>query len=134
VPTFTVWEPFKKVARASRSERFREWFRAAHARLGPVVSAAHEAGVTVLAGTDSYGTSVLPHGRVDGEVRYLAACPMPVDAAIGAACWTARSFLALPGLADGAPADLVAYAEDPRVELGILGNTARVIHRGRVIR
>ncbi|WP_327589911.1 amidohydrolase family protein [Nonomuraea sp. NBC_00507] len=134
VPTFTVWRTFEHVARASRSARFRDWFRAAHAGLGPLVSAAHEAGVTVLAGTDSYGTPVLPHGRVSGEVRHLAAAPMPAAAAIGAASWTARSFLGFPGLEPGAPADVVAYDQDPRTDVTVLDRPVRVIHRGRLVR
>lgn len=134
VPTFTVWDTFEQVARSARSERFRTWFRSAHARLGPLVSAAYEAGVTVLAGTDSYGTAALPHGKVAGEVRRLAAAPLPPMAAIGAASWTARSFLNHPGLEQNAPADLVAYDRDPRTDLGILDTPARVIHRGRVVR
>jgi imidazolonepropionase-like amidohydrolase len=134
VPTFTVWETFEQVARSARSDRFREWFRAAHAGLGPLVSAAYEAGVPVLAGTDSYGTATLPHGKVAGEVRRLAASPMPPTAAIGAASWTARSFLGRPGLEHGAPADLVAYDRDPRRDLGVLDTPARVIHRGRIVR
>ncbi|MGW5681382.1 amidohydrolase family protein [Nonomuraea sp. NPDC003754] len=134
VPTFTVWETFEQVARSSGSERFRSWFRAAHARLAPLVSAAHEAGVTVLAGTDSYGTPELPHGRVAGEVRHLAAAPMPAAAALGAASWTARAFLGFPVLDHDAPADLVAYDLDPRADLAVLRTPARVIHRGRVIR
>jgi imidazolonepropionase-like amidohydrolase len=134
VPTFTVWVTFHDVARAARSDRFREWFRRAYAGLGPLVAAAHEAGVTVLAGTDSYGTAVLPHGRVAGEVRHLAAAGIPPDAAIGAASWTARSFLGLAGLEHGAPADLVAYDRDPRTDLTVLDAPARVILRGRVVR
>jgi imidazolonepropionase-like amidohydrolase len=134
VPTFTVWVTFKDVARAARSDRFRRWFKDAYARLGPLVAAAHEAGVTLLAGTDSYGTAALPHGRVAGEVRHLAAVGVPPEAAIGAACWTARSFLGVPGLEQDAPADLVAYDRDPRTDLRILDSPARVILRGRVIR
>ncbi|MEU6040998.1 amidohydrolase family protein [Actinomadura sp. NPDC047616] len=134
VPTFTVWETFAEVARASRSRRFREWFRAAREGLGPLVAAAHEAGVTVLAGTDSYGTSVLPHGRVAGEVRHLVAAGVPADAALGAACWTARSFLGFPGLEHGAAADLVAFEEDPRADPRVLARPARVVRGGRVVR
>jgi imidazolonepropionase-like amidohydrolase len=134
VPTFTVWKTFEQVACSSRSERFREWFHAAHARLGPLVSAAYEAGVTVLAGTDSYGTAALPHGKVTGEVRHLAASPIPPAAAIGAASWTARSFLGYPVLEPGAPADLIAYDRDPRTNLDILDTPIRIIHRGRITR
>jgi imidazolonepropionase-like amidohydrolase len=134
VPTFTVWATFEEVARSARSDRFRQWFHAAHARLGPLVSAAYEAGVTVLAGTDSYGTAALPHGKVAGEVRHLAASPIPPEAAIGAASWIARSFLGFQGLEQDAPADLVAYDRDPRTDLSILDTPARVIHRGRIVR
>jgi imidazolonepropionase-like amidohydrolase len=134
VPTFTVWVTFRDVARAARSARFKEWFHAAYAGLPQLVAAAHEAGVTVLAGTDSYGNRVLPHGRVAGEVRHLAAAGLPPEAAIGAASWTARSFLGFPGLEEGAPADLVAYDRDPRTDLRILDTPDRIILRGRVIR
>lgn len=37
------------------------------------------------------------------------------DAALGAASWTARRWLGLPSLEDEAPADIVAFARDPRV-------------------
>jgi imidazolonepropionase-like amidohydrolase len=133
VPTFTVWITFHDVARAARSERFKDWFRASYANLSRLVPAAHEAGVTVLAGTDSYGSPALPHGKVAGEVRHLAAAGVPPEAAIGAASWTARSFLGFPNLAEGAPADLVAYDKDPRADLGILDSPARVILRGEVV-
>jgi imidazolonepropionase-like amidohydrolase len=38
---------------------------------------------------------------------------MPAHQALGAASWTARSYLGLPGLVPGAPADAVVYDEDP---------------------
>ncbi|WP_162794626.1 hypothetical protein [Nonomuraea lactucae] len=41
VPAFSSWETFEQVARSWGSGRFRESFRAAHARLGPLVSAAY---------------------------------------------------------------------------------------------
>ena len=70
--------------------------------------AAYEAGVTVLAGTDSH-----PSGTVAEEVERLISAGLPREAAVGAASWSARAWLGLPGLADGAPADLVAFTEDP---------------------
>lgn len=134
VPTFTVWSTFHAVASAARSHRFRDWFHRSYARLRRVAGAANEAGVTLLAGTDSYGTVVLPHGGVAREVRYLAAAGLPPQAAVGSASWTARSFLGLPGLQNGAPADLVAYDRDPRADLDVLNSPTRIILRGRVIR
>ncbi|MFD5429173.1 amidohydrolase family protein [Streptomyces sp. NPDC127084] len=95
------------------------------------VRLAHEAGVTVLAGTDSF-----PCGTVAAESERLAQAGMPADAALGAASWTAREWLGLPGLIDGAPADLVAYDKDPTAvgASGTLGRPKRVILRGRVVR
>ncbi|GIJ51272.1 amidohydrolase [Virgisporangium aliadipatigenens] len=90
---------------------------------------AHEAGVTVLAGTDS-----APFGNVFTEVEFLIAAGLSPATALGAACWTARDFLGLPGLVEGGLADLVAYDADPRVEPGILRHPRHIILRGRKIR
>jgi imidazolonepropionase-like amidohydrolase len=51
-----------------------------------------------------------------------------------AGSWGAREWLGLPGLVEGAPADVVVYAEDPRADLGVLRNPRRIILRGRVVR
>ncbi|HEY6649587.1 MAG TPA: amidohydrolase family protein, partial [Mycobacterium sp.] len=52
--------------------------------------------------------------------------------ALGAASWTAREWLGRPGLEDGASADLVCYADDPRSGVEVLNHPARIILRGRV--
>jgi imidazolonepropionase-like amidohydrolase len=96
----------------------------AHPRL---VTAAVEAGVTVLAGTDSH-----PTGRIVDEIRAMAAAGVPAADALGAASWRARAFLGFGGLGDGAPADAVVYDEDPRADLGQLDTPRAVILRGRV--
>lgn len=92
------------------------------------VRAAHEAGVTVLAGTDSF-----PCGTVATEASWLIRAGLPSEAALGAASWTARSWLGLPGLADGAPADVIAYATDPTRDPRVLAHPTRIILRGRVV-
>jgi len=95
----------------------------------PALSAAAvEAGVVVLAGTDSR-----PHGRVADEVRALAAAGVPPHDALGAASWSARSYLGLPGLEPGAPADAVVYETDPRLDLTTLDRPRAVVLRGRVV-
>jgi len=68
-----------------------QWFVDGYARLGPLTVAARAAGVAILAGTDFQ-----PHGTIAAEVRHLAAGGLPPEAALGAACWTAREFLGLP--------------------------------------
>jgi imidazolonepropionase-like amidohydrolase len=92
-----------------------------------VVQAA-EAGVTLLAGTDSR-----PHGRITDEISALVAAGLrPVDA-LAAASWVARSYLGWAGLEPGAPADAVVYDADPRSDLSQLASPAAVILRGKLV-
>jgi imidazolonepropionase-like amidohydrolase len=90
--------------------------------------AAYEAGVTVLAGTDTH-----PCGTVPQEVERLISAGLPWEAAVGAASWTARAWLGLPGLTDGAPADLVIYDEDPVAHPDILHHPRLIILRGQIL-
>ncbi len=93
------------------------------------VRTAHEAGVTLMAGTDA----ALPHGQVWREIVSLAAAGIPNDAALAAGSWAARSFLGLPGIEEGAPADLVAFDRDPRESLEVLATPSVIVLDGRVI-
>jgi imidazolonepropionase-like amidohydrolase len=103
----------------------RRWYLSGARVHAELAAAAAAAGVTLLAGTDSR-----PHGRVADEVRALVAAGVPADAALGAASWTARSYLGLDGLADGAPADVVVYDADPRTDLSTLDRPVAVVLRG----
>jgi imidazolonepropionase-like amidohydrolase len=93
-----------------------------------LVRAAHEAGVTILAGTDD-----LPHGNVAAEVVRLAEAGLPPHDSLGAASWGALSFLGLPGLEEGAPANVVAFESDPRGDLAQLRSPARIIASGEIV-
>ena len=85
----------------------------------------------IYAGTDAGG--YLPHGLVGAEIAALAAFSSAAYA-LGAGSWRARAWLGRPdGLAEGAPADLVAYDADPRRDLAVLRHPARVILRGVVV-
>jgi imidazolonepropionase-like amidohydrolase len=95
---------------------------------GQLAAAAAEAGVTILAGTDTR-----PHGRVTGEIRALAAAGLRPHDAIAAGSWAARSYFGLPGLTQGAPTDVVIYDADPRRDLSQLDSPRAVILRGRLI-
>jgi imidazolonepropionase-like amidohydrolase len=92
-----------------------------------IVEAA-DAGVTLLAGTDSR-----PHGRITDEVSALVAAGLRPHDALAAASWAARSYLGWAGLEPGAPADAVVYDADPRGDLSQLANPAAVILRGRLV-
>ncbi len=126
-PTYTPWAGQLDDIRAELRQPARDWFLDGYARLGPLTVAAHAAGVTVLAGTD-----FRPHGTIAAEVRHLAAGGLPPAVALGAACWTARAFLGLPGLDDGAPADFVVYDRDPLADLSVLDCPAHVVLAGRL--
>jgi imidazolonepropionase-like amidohydrolase len=95
---------------------------------GQLTAAAVEAGVTLLAGTDSR-----PHGRIGDEIRAMARAGVRPHDALAAGSWAARAYLGLPGLADGAPADAVIYESDPRADLGQLEHPVAVILRGRLV-
>jgi imidazolonepropionase-like amidohydrolase len=129
VPTLTAFASIEGHRWEPERGRIRDWLVSGWQGLRTMVTAAHEAGVTVLAGTDS-----LPYGDVAGEVDQLIGTGLPAEAALGAASWTARSWLGLPGLTDGAPADLVVYDADPTVDPSVLARPARIVLRGRVIR
>ncbi len=105
----------------------RDWILGGTNRHGQLSAAAAEAGVTVLAGTDSR-----PHGRVSAEIQALAAAGLRPHDALAAGSWAARAYLGLPGLVPGGPADAVVYSSDPRADLSQLAAPRAVILRGRL--
>ncbi|MFM9033783.1 MAG: amidohydrolase family protein [Mycobacterium sp.] len=115
---------------ATRFPIYAAHMRDLHARSRQRIGAAREAGVPIYAGSDAGGT--LPHGLIAEEVEALAGIGMTPTEALGAACWDARDWLGRPALADGAPADLLCFADDPRCGRGVLSHPNRVILRGRV--
>lgn len=129
VPTLINIENFPGIADAAAkypvyATHMRELYASCRARVG----AAHEAGVPIFAGTDAGG--MIAHGRIGDEIEALKTVGLSPTDALGAGCWDARAWLGRPGLADGAPADLVCYAEDPRS--GGVDHPDLVILRGRV--
>jgi len=88
-----------------------------------------EAGVPVLAGTDA---GMGPHGQVRHEIELLRRAGVDATTALGAGSWAARHFLYLPGLVEGAPADLTAYRTDPREDLSVLRDPVVVSLQGRL--
>jgi len=92
---------------------------------------ASRAGVTVLAGTDA---GMGPHGMVSHEVARLLDAGLRPEAALGAASWAAREYLGMPGISEGAPADLILFDDDPREDLRRLRPPRIVLLEGRLIR
>jgi imidazolonepropionase-like amidohydrolase len=133
VPTLVNVAHFPEFAAAGekRFPTYASTMRRLHASAGAVVRAAHDAGVPVFAGTDAGGG--IAHGLIGDEVRALRDAGLPAEAALGAASWAARSWLGLPCIEEGAPADVVVYDTDPRADLDVLTRPARMILRGRVV-
>ncbi|GAA5013656.1 hypothetical protein GCM10025734_60330 [Kitasatospora paranensis] len=82
-------------------------------------------------GTDAGGS--LAHGLVAAEVAELVKAGLTPTEAVSAASWAARAWLGRDGLTEGAPADLVVYAEDPRADVRVLAAPRAVVLRGRVV-
>ncbi|MFF4502051.1 amidohydrolase family protein [Streptomyces sp. NPDC001401] len=127
VPTLTTFA--RSAPRRTRDTPRERLWHAGHEIMVRRVREAHDAGVTVLAGTDS-----APFGNVATEVGHLIAAGLPAEAAVGAASWTARAFLGLPGLTEGALADITVYDADPRREPAVLRHPRRIVLRGLVVR
>ncbi|MFJ6728989.1 amidohydrolase family protein [Streptomyces sp. NPDC091281] len=132
VPTLVNIATFPGLAAAGES-KFPVWsahMRRLHARRHETVRNAYDAGIPVYVGTDAGGS--LPHGLVAAEVEELVTAGIPPLRALAATTWSAREWLGRPGLDEGAPADLVVYAEDPRADVRVLAAPERVILNGRV--
>ena len=129
VPTLINVENFPGFAdAATRFPVYAAHMRELYARSSERIGAAREAGVPIFAGSDAGGN--LPHGLIAHEVRALERIGMTPTEALGAACWSARDWLGRPALADGAPADLLCFAEDPRSGPQVLSRPDRVVLRG----
>jgi len=98
---------------------------------GESIRQAHELGVRILAGTDA---GMNPHGVVAREIRLLHTFGMPPDAALAAGSWDARTYLGLPGIEIGAPADLVIFPDDPRGDLAVLDHPSLILLGGELVR
>lgn len=132
VPTLSILPMLPGVVAQWRLKR-----AAAEAMLGAVrrhpemARRAAEAGVLVLAGTDA---GMGPHGMVREEIGYLMDASFAQEMALAAGSWAARRFLGLPGIEEGAPADLVAYPDDPRGDAEVLGRPSLLILDGHVLK
>lgn len=131
-PTLLQVGQFDAIAdRAERFPVFAARMRRMHARRYGHVHDLFEAGIPLLVGTDAGGT--IAHGRLPAEAAELVHAGIPAAEVLAAATWRARAFLGMPGLHEGAPADLVVYPEDPRRDIGVLAHPSAVVLRGVVV-
>ncbi len=131
VPTLINIENFPGFADAgARFPTYAAHMRDLYARCRPRIAAAREAGVPIYAGSDAGGN--LAHGLIADEVEALKGVGMTPTEALGAASWQARKWLGREVLTDGAAADLLCFADDPRSGPQVLSRPDRVILRGRI--
>lgn len=82
--------------------------------------------VPILVGTDE-----MPHGQIVAEMDALARHGMTPSEVIAAATTIGRRVLGLRGIEEGAPADLVAWDEDPRTDLAKVAHPRTILAGGR---
>ena len=133
VPTLINIDTFGSIADQAEAKfpLYASHMRALLATSRQRVRDAWEAGVPVYVGTDAGGS--LPHGLVREEVAALVGAGIPQAEVIAQASWRGRDWLGWPGLHEGAPADFVVYADDPRVSLATLAEPERIVLRGTVL-
>lgn len=133
VPTLINIDNFPQIALAGAAKfpAYAAHMRALYASSRERIRSAFEAGVPIYTGTDAGGS--LPHGLVLDEIRALVGAGIPQPEVIAQASWRGREWLGLPGLVEGAPADLVVYDTDPRVDLAAVLRPRRIVLRGAVV-
>jgi len=131
IPTLIIGDPIVQTVRGQGSppDELNRW-ESAVATLPVMVRQAHESGVRILAGTDA---GMVAHGLIAREVSLLIEAGLPPQAALAAASWDSRAYLGLPGIEGAAPADLVVYTTDPRVDPAALASPAVRVLDGRVV-
>jgi imidazolonepropionase-like amidohydrolase len=130
VPTLVIGDGIREVARDNAPpDEVRRWDEAV-TRLPAVVRHGADAGVRLLAGTDA---GMVPHGLIAQEVALLVQAGVDPSRALASASWDARAYLGLPGLEEGAPADLVVFEGDPCGDPGVLGGRMLRIRAGELL-
>ncbi|WP_375500090.1 amidohydrolase family protein [uncultured Jatrophihabitans sp.] len=133
VPTLINIDNFPQIALGGSAKfpAYAAHMRALFATSRERIRSAWEAGVPIYTGTDSGGS--LPHGLIRSEILALVGAGIPQPDVIAQASWRGREWLGLPGLIEGAPADLVGYDTDPRVDLSAMMSPRRIVLRGAVV-
>src|SRR5262249_22620163 len=131
-----AWIPLLGIGRVMRRDAERDqqtehiaWTDRSLAALAETLPYAHSRGVRILAGTDWF-----PEVTVITEIRELCALGIDAASAVGAGMWDARRWLGEPGIEPGAPADLVLYPSDPRLDPATLDAPALTLIGGQPVR
>ena len=126
-PTLVVERMATGMAASTGDPKAAAYARELFAGMRAMVPRARDLGVTMLAGTD-----VLRGGEICQEIAALQAAGLEPADALATASTVAREFLGEPALDEGAPADLVAFARDPRNDPEILSAPSLVMLAGQI--
>ncbi len=125
-----AWTPTLCVAlglgRGRDPQQRRRW-QERRERLAYLLPLAVGLGVTVMTGTDVFGT-------IPQEVDLMTRLGLAPRDALAAATTAARSYLGFGALGDGEPADLISFDDDPRDDPAVLAHPVAVLVRGRRVR
>lgn len=130
VPTLLQVRNFASYASQgeARFPRYAARMRAMYERRFEQVRAMRDEGVTLLIGTDAGGT--IGHGSLPQEAEELVRAGIPAAEVVAAGTWRARDFLGVPGIVEGASADVVVLDADPREDIAALARPRHVVLRG----
>ncbi len=112
-----------------------ETLREALPRMRQLVRRMFEAGVALHVGSDCFMPYVVPGAALHGELEQFALAGIPLEDVWELATSKAGAFLGEPLLgqiAEGAPADLLVFREDPTRDLAALDTLELVVANGRV--
>ena len=129
-PTLVQVENFPAIADQADGKypRYAAHMRRLHQERSRRVRDMYEAGVQLLVGSDAGGG--IPHGSYHEEIRLLAHAGIPAPVIVGAATYHARTYLGVPGITEGAPADVVVYPADPREDAEVLRHPSAIFRAG----
>ncbi|WP_426978381.1 amidohydrolase family protein [Pseudarthrobacter sp. O4] len=134
VPTLINIATFPAIAERADTKfpRYAAHMRSLWERRGERILEAFEAGVAIYAGTDA--GSVIKHGRIVDEIQALHDAGLPARAALDAGAWAARAWLGADAISEGASADVLVCADDPRSRLDTLRQLKHIVLRGEPVR
>lgn len=129
-PTLCQLENFPAIADQAE-EKFPVYaahMRRLYANRFDQVRAMHEAGIQLLVGSDAGGG--VPHGSYHDEIDLLRRAGVPDPVIVAAASYHARRYFGVPGISEGAPADVVVYGADPREDASVLREPIAIFKDG----
>ncbi|MDO4888836.1 MAG: amidohydrolase family protein [Actinomycetaceae bacterium] len=128
-PTMYQYGTFADIAaQAGRFPVYRERMLGMYARMREQLALMVETGTHFVMGTDTSGE---PEGRSIGmELECAVSLGMPPELAMAAASYSGRELLGLSNWQEGAPADIVVYADDPERDISLVHRPSHVFVDG----